>query len=158
MKLYLLRHGIATDIDAWHGNDAERPLTPEGRRFMERAAKGMEDLGVHPDRIITSPLKRAKETAQIVAKRMQPAELVEDVRLAPSFDLKSLAQLLREYGNQETLMLVGHEPDFSRTIGKLIGEARVDLKKGGLARIDLDDASSARGELVWLMPPKSLMR
>ncbi len=126
---------------------------------MEREAKGMEDLNVSPDRIITSPLKRAKETAKIVAERLQlENKLVEDDRLADSFDAGRLAEILRENGDTETLMFVGHEPDFSETIGELIGGASVDLKKGGLARIDLDDASSTHGDLVWLIPPKALMR
>ncbi len=158
MKLYFLRHGIAADADEWSGDDAGRPLTSEGRKCMEREAKGMDDLNVCPDRIITSPLKRAKETAQIVAERLHlENELVEDERLAGSFDGERLAEILREQGSAQSVMLVGHEPDFSGTIGQLIGGASIDLKKGGLARIDLDGASSARGELVWLIPPKALM-
>lgn len=159
MKLYMLRHGIAADRDEFGGSDAERPLTSEGRKCMEREAKGMEELGVRPDRIVTSPLKRAKETAKIVAERLHLEEkLVEDERLADSFDADGLVKILRDYDDAESIMLVGHEPDFSETIGELIGDASVTLKKGGLARIDLDSASSTRGELVWLIPPKALMR
>ncbi len=119
----------------------------------------MEALGIRPDRILTSPFKRAKETAQIVAERLQLEDrLVEDARLAEPFDSHRLAEILRDYANDETLMLVGHEPDFSNVIGDVIGGASIDLKKGGLARIDLDDPSSLHGELVWLLPPKALMR
>jgi phosphohistidine phosphatase len=158
MKLYFLRHGIAANRDEWSGDDASRPLTSEGRKCMEREAKGMEDLNVCPDRIITSPLKRAKETAQIVAERLHLEDkLIEDERLAGSFDAGRLAELLRDHKTDQTLMLVGHEPDFSETIGELIGGASLDLKKGGLARIDLDDASAKHGALVWLIPPKALM-
>ena len=159
MKLYFLRHGIAADRDEFDGSDAERPLTSEGRKCMEREAKGMEDLGVAPDRIITSPLKRAKETAKIVAERLHLEDkLVEDDRLAGDFDAECAADILRENGNAQSLMFVGHEPDFSETIGELVGGASIDLKKGGLARIDLDAESSTRGKLVWLLPPKALMR
>ncbi len=158
MKLYLLRHGMA-DRDEWHGSDAERPLTSEGRKCMEREAKAMEDLGVCPDRIITSPLTRAKETAQIVAERLHLEDkLVEDTRVANSFDVERLAEIVRENDEAQSLMFVGHEPDFSETIGELVGGARVGLKKGGLARIDLSDSSSTRGDLVWLLPPKALTR
>lgn len=159
MKLYLLRHGIAADREAWDGDDAQRPLTSQGRKCMQREAKGMQDLGVVPDRIITSPLTRAKETAQIVAQRLHlEKRLIEDERLADSFDAKRLAGILRDHGKDDSVMLVGHEPDFSETIGELVGGASVDLKKGGLARIDLDSSSSTRGELVWLLPPKALMK
>jgi phosphohistidine phosphatase len=159
MKLYLLRHGIAADRDEWNVSDEERPLTPEGRKNMEREAKGMADLNVCPDRIITSPLKRAKETAEIVAERLDlKSRLVEDERLADSFDAGRLEQILSEHTDADSLMFVGHEPDFSHTIGELVGGASVDLKKGGLARIDVNDARSTRGELVWLLPPKALIR
>ena len=159
MKLYFLRHGIAADREEWTGDDASRPLTSEGRKCMDREAKGMEDLNLCPDRIITSPLKRAKETAQIVAERLHLEDkLVEDQRLADSFDAARLSEILSENDSAASIMLVGHEPDFSETIGEVIGGASIDLKKGGLARIDLHDASATRGELVWLIPPKALMR
>lgn len=158
MKLYLLRHGIAADRETWDGSDEQRPLTSEGRKSMEREAKVMQDLGICPDRIITSPLTRARETAKIVADRLGlEARIVEDGRLA-DFDVKHLPDIVREQGALDALMLVGHEPDFSTAIGELIGDASVALKKGGLARIDIDDVSSMRGELVWLLPPKALMR
>lgn len=157
MKLYFLRHGIAAEREGWSGGDAERPLTAHGRKCMEHEAKAIAHLGLQPDRIVTSPLKRAKETAQIVAARLGlENHLAEDERLAEGFDANALAEMLRTYGDVDCLMLVGHEPNFSRTIGQLIGGARVDLKKGGLARVDLSDATSRDGELVWLLPPKAL--
>jgi len=157
MKLYFLRHGIAADRDEWSGDDAERPLTAQGRKCMEHEAKALAHLGIEPDRIVTSPLRRAKETAEIVAERLGLDDrLAEDQRLAEGFDVNALAEMLRTYGDVDCLLLVGHEPDFSHTIGRLIGGARIDLKKGGLARVDIADAASREGELVWLLPPKVL--
>jgi phosphohistidine phosphatase len=156
MKLYFLRHGVAVESGEWDGDDASRPLTDDGRKAMEREAKAIEELGIDPDRIITSPLTRAKQTAEIVAQRLN-AKIVEDDRLAGDFDEQALSLILRNHSDAKALMLVGHEPDFSRTIGELIGGGRVDLKKGGLARVDLRDTSSLDGELVWLVPPKLLM-
>jgi phosphohistidine phosphatase len=159
MKLYFLRHGAAVEQDEWQGDDATRPLTPDGRKAMEREAKAMKDLDLEPDLIITSPLTRAKETAEIVASALRMQErLVEDRRLAETVDANVIGQLLRSHGDAQVIMLVGHEPDFSRTIGQLAGGANVDLKKGGLARIDLADSTSTSGELVWLIPPKALVR
>ncbi|HKU67300.1 MAG TPA: phosphohistidine phosphatase SixA [Candidatus Baltobacteraceae bacterium] len=158
MKLYFLRHGVAADTDGWKGSDAERPLTDEGRKSMEREAKALANLNLAPDVILTSPLVRAKQTAEIVAGRLHRDDrVIEDVHLAEAFDVNVLGQLLRKHGDAQAVMLVGHEPDFSRTIGELTGGARVDLKKGGLARVDLSDASSTSGELVWLIPPKVLV-
>jgi len=155
MKVYFLRHGMAVDSDEWKGSDAERPLTSEGRKNMEREAKALAQLDLEPDVVITSPLTRAKQTAQIVAERLQN-RVTEDVRLAESFDMNVLTGILRERADLQSILLVGHEPDFSSTIGQLIGGGRIDLKKGGLARVDLPDASSASGELIWLIPPKFL--
>ena len=157
MKLYFLRHGIAAAREEWSGDDAERPLTAQGRKCMEHEAKALAKLGIEPDRIVTSPLKRAKETAQIVAERLGLEDhLAEDQRLAEGFDAGMLTEMLRTYGDVDCLMLVGHEPDFSRTVGQLIGGGRIDLKKGGIARVDLADATAREGELVWLLPPKVL--
>ena len=155
MKLYLLRHGIAVDRDEWKGDDASRPLTDDGRKIMEREAKALAKLDIDPDVILTSPLLRAKQTAQILADRLG-MESVEDERLAESFDSARLAEILKEHDDCKCIVLVGHEPNFSETIGALIGGGRIDLKKGGIARVDLDDPSTAKGELVWLAPPRTI--
>ena len=157
MKVYLLRHGLA-DRDQWNGSDAERPLTSEGRKSMEREAKGMEELGVCPDRIVTSPKKRAKETAQIVAARLDMTdELVEDARLANGFNLERLAAILGTHADAKAVLLVGHEPSMSATLGRAIGAASIELKKAALAGFDIDDPNAPKGTLVCLIPPKVLV-
>lgn len=122
---------------------------------MEREAKTMAQMEIDPDAIITSPLARAKETAAIVGEQLK-MKPVEDGRLAGGFDMSALKQVLREHADEQAIMLVGHEPGFSRIIGELIGGGSVVIKKGGLARVDLDDASLQSGELVWLIPPRAL--
>ena len=154
MKLYWLRHGIAADRESWQGSDADRPLTPEGRKNMQREAKGMQSLDLRLDLIVTSPLRRAKETAQFVADRLK-LKLVEDERLA-DLNREGLAQLLRDHRDAESVLIVGHEPDFSEVVGEVIGSARIDFKKGALARTDID-LTTMHGELLWLIPPKALM-
>jgi phosphohistidine phosphatase len=84
--------------------------------------------------------------------------VVSDPRLEPGFDAEALTDILGEHSESDILMLVGHEPDFSLTVGSLIGGGRVVCKKGGLARVDVVGASSGGGELVWLLPPKDLTR
>ncbi|HLI95798.1 MAG TPA: histidine phosphatase family protein [Candidatus Baltobacteraceae bacterium] len=159
MKLYFLRHGAAVDPETWQGDDASRPLTADGRKSMEREAKAMDDLDLGLTLIVTSPLKRARETAEIVACRLKLEDrLIQDGRLAQNVDGNVVAEILRDHGAAETVMFVGHEPDFSRTIGELSGGANIVLKKGGLARIDLADSTSTSGEMVWLIPPKLLVR
>jgi phosphohistidine phosphatase SixA len=94
-----------------------------------------------------------------VAEALSPApEFRLDDRLAPGFDLKALEAILRELEGTLAVMVVGHEPDFSEVIGDLIGGAQVVVKKGSLARIEMHSLSPPRGTLVWLIPPKLLMR
>jgi len=156
MTLYFLRHGIATDASR-DGDDASRPLTSEGRDRMRREAKTMKALDLDLDAILTSPLRRARETAEIVAGEVK-VQVVEDPRLGPAFNLEQLEAIIQGHRDKDALMLVGHEPTFSATIGRLIGDAALDVKKGSLARVDLTAAQPPRGELVWLIPPKLLAR
>lgn len=158
MKLFFLRHGAAADRETWTGDDFERPLTDDGRKRMAREAKGMAELEIEPDVILTSPLLRAKQTAEIVAERLRCATLFEDARLGPDFDRERLSRILEERAGAGSILLVGHEPNFSETIGQLIGGARLDLKKGGLAYVELSGPGSTGGELVWLLSPKVLFQ
>jgi phosphohistidine phosphatase len=157
MKLYFLRHGDAGDAEKWQGDDALRPLTDEGRRRMTREARNLERLDLGVDRVISSPLVRALQTAEIVATALRRRDrLVEDSRLGPGFGPARLAEILQENGDARDLMLVGHEPSFSTTIGHLTGAA-LDLKKGGVARVDVPDRAQLRGVLDWLLPARVLL-
>lgn len=157
MELFFLRHGLAGDRSEWQGDDAKRPLTDEGKEKMKRTAATLAALDLGLDVIITSPFVRAQQTAEIVARKLN-CSLVEDKRLAPGFNADQLYKLLLDHPDANTVMLVGHEPDFSETISALIGGGRVVCKKGGLALVELPNAHSRQGELVWLVPPKVLAR
>ncbi|GAB4495325.1 MAG: phosphohistidine phosphatase SixA [Anaerolineales bacterium] len=156
MRLYFLRHGIAEDREKWQGDDTDRPLTEKGRKRLERTAKNIAPLDLELDAIITSPLLRARETAEIMAKILKLKDaLREDARLAPGFNLAALKNLLAEHAECKAILLVGHEPDFSQTIHALT-HGVVVMKKGALARVDLDDVNTLEGHLAWLIPPKVL--
>lgn len=158
MKLYFLRHGEAGDPTQWEGNDAERPLTDDGRRRMALEARTMRRLELGVDLVITSPLLRARQTAEIVAVELKRKDrLVTDARLGPDLEPDRLAEILRDNQDVRDLMLVGHEPSMSSTIGRLIGGGRVELKKGGLARTDVPNPAELSGELEWLLPPRALL-
>lgn len=157
MILYFLRHGLAGDRAEWDGDDRLRPLTKKGEKNVALSAEMMDAIIRDLDEMITSPLVRARQTAEIVADEfgMQEA-MVEDERLAPGFNLEKLAEIVKDYPNAEALMLVGHEPDFSETISKLIGGGNILCRKGGLARVDLINSDPLEGQLVWLLQPKVL--
>jgi phosphohistidine phosphatase len=159
MKLYFLRHGDAGDPATWGGDDAERPLTDDGRKQIAAGARTMRRLELDVDRIVTSPLVRARETAEIVALELKRKDrLVVDERLGSSFGPERLAEILCENHGVHELMLVGHEPSFSATIGQVIGSGRVKLKKGGLARVDIADPTHLSGTLEWLLTARLLAR
>jgi phosphohistidine phosphatase len=149
MELYFLRHGEA-DWPDWHKSDDERPLTKRGKKEMHEVGAFLTRLKIRPELILTSPLPRASQTAEIAAEHLQ-VRCKEDQRLAPGFGLAELEELIRK-NSVESLMLVGHEPDFTKTISALTS-ASLKLSKAGVALVDID-LSSRKGRLIWLFPPK----
>ena len=146
MHCYFLRHGIAEEPAEWTGSDFDRPLTRAGRVRMEREAKAVAELQLDLELIVTSPLLRLD---------MADA-LVEDERLAEGFDAERLGAILRGHGEVKSILLVGHEPAMSATIGKIVGSASVEMKKGALAGVELSGPAASTGMLVCLIPPKLL--
>ena len=155
MELYFLRHGIAADVGPDGSGDAGRPLTKEGAVKLQSAARGMRRLGLRLDALLSSPLVRAHQTATIVGREIG-LELQLADELAPGCDLAQLVALLGEHRAAERVMLVGHEPDFSQLIGELTGGSRVQMKKAGLGRVDIDLLEAGAGTLIWLLPPRVL--
>src|SRR5439155_10998029 len=149
MYLYFLRHGEA-DWPNWNKPDDDRPLTERGKKEMKKVAAFLARLDLSLDQIVTSPLPRAAQTAKAVAKCFE-LDLQEDKLLEPGFGSSELKQLLKKC-SADSLMVVGHEPDFTKTISALTG-ASLKLSKAGLALVDLDPATM-RGRLLWLFPPK----
>ena len=149
MTVYFLRHGEA-DWPGWDKPDDERPLTKRGKKEMRRVARFLCELEIAPSLILSSPLPRAWQTAEIVAEYLD-VPLREESALGKDFNAAKFATILRRNPVAE-LMIVGHEPDFSAVIQALTG-GDVKLAKAGIARVDLDDGGTA-GRLIWLVPPK----
>jgi phosphohistidine phosphatase len=156
MKLFFLRHGIAEDA---HGGmrDADRALTEEGRRQLAQIAEALLRLDVRPGVIVTSPLVRARETAEIVAPALgAPVEIADE--LQPGCILDDLQRVVSRF-DADRIMVVGHEPDFSSMAARLINadERGLELKKAGLIRVDVDGSPRpGRGRLTALLTPKML--
>lgn len=149
MKLYLLRHGKA-DWPEWEKPDDERPLTKKGRREVRRVAKMLCKLKASPRIILTSPLPRAQQTAEIAAKHLC-VRVHEERALGKGFSAAKLREMLKR-NKVDELMIVGHEPDFSAVIRAVTG-GDVELAKAGVARVDVDEQGEG-GRLNWLLPPK----
>jgi phosphohistidine phosphatase len=149
MKLCFLRHGEA-DWPNWNKPDDERPLTERGRKEVKRVAKFLERLRFSADVILTSPLPRASQTAEIVAQRLG-IELKTDSALAHGFKVERLRRLLAK-ADANCIMVVGHEPEFSGVIKELTG-GEVKLSKAGTALLEVNRGYTS-GKLLWLFPPK----
>jgi phosphohistidine phosphatase len=149
MQLYFLRHGEA-DWPGWTKPDDERPLTDFGKKEVRQVAKFLNRLKVKPDLVVTSPLPRALQTAEVAAEQLK-TKLRQDEALEPGFGISELRTVLKRH-RSKVLMLVGHEPDFSSVISALTG-ASLKLSKAGVALVDIDPEAQ-EGRLLWLFPPK----
>ena len=154
LRLYFLRHGKAWSRADWREDDDLRPLTDAGEALMRAEGRAMKAMGLAPDVIVTSPLARARRSAEIVAAELGMSDrLLEDRRLASGFDATRLSEIVAREAPVASLMVVGHEPDFSFTVAELTGGGRVDFKKGGLARVDVSGPQLDDGILAWLLTP-----
>lgn len=157
--IYFLRHGLADRSEFTGKDDTLRPLTERGRRRMQATAAALARMGWEPGLILTSPLARARQTAAIVAECLDLQDRVKVAEeLGCGFDSRDLASLLATYRDEDGIVLVGHEPDFSLVIANLTGGSDIVMKKGGLARVDLHAEDPPAGRLAWLLPPRFLTR
>lgn len=157
MRIYFLRHGEAVEPDQWAGPEESRPLSEAGREALQREAYALSSVGLQPGAVLTSPLVRARQTAEVLTLVLGLQDrLREEPLLAPGFGAGELARLVTTHSTTQDLVLVGHEPDFSQTVGLLLGRARVKLRKGGVACVELDPVEPARGVLLWLATPELL--
>lgn len=156
VELYLLRHADAGDPLAWPGRDAERPLTNRGKRQAERLAGLLLAAGSRPDLLVSSPYRRATQTARRVAAALG-LEVIVDDRLAGRLDLPTLDGLIDDLGSPRRPVLVGHDPDFSTLVALLCASEGIPVPKGTLVRIDASrPLRPGAGLLRWLIPPDAL--
>jgi phosphohistidine phosphatase len=158
LELLLIRHGIAADRGAWSGRDEDRPLTPDGIRRFRQAALGLARVGQPPDAVFTSPVRRARETAEIAASAWGLGQPTDAPALAWG-DLGEIDELLATQSRSGVYALVGHEPHLSELLAHLVGSKRAErlaFKKGGAARLALPGRPTDGGRLLWLLPPRVL--
>ena len=166
-ELYILRHGIAVEHGAPGTPDDERPLTPRGRRRMRQIARGLRRLELGLDRIVTSPLPRARSTAEIAAEELGAEDLLEEAEvLRAGSDAPAIRDWLRTR-TEARLMIVGHNPALSDLIALLVlgdgnrswpGPRLCELKKGGLAALCSSGDASDRFDIAWVATPRLIRR
>ncbi len=162
MQLYILRHGIAVDRTTT-ANDSARPLTVEGRREMRENAKGMLALRLTFDTILSSPYKRARETAAVVADilKIKTRNILLTENLVPEASFESLLKEIKtNLPKSDSILLVGHEPHLSGLISfLLIGRPSIaiNFKKSGLCCLSIEKLSGPGcASLNWLLAPSQL--
>ena len=159
--LYLLRHGIAEEHRPGLA-DADRALTADGVRKTELAAAGMKRLGLSPDRILTSPLRRARETAEIVAAELCPElEIQIFAPLGTGATPEDLLSRLRQPSGPSGVFLVGHQPQLGMLASYLLtgteGLVPLPFKKAGMAAVSVASLPPRSvGMLDWFLTPRQL--
>jgi phosphohistidine phosphatase len=159
-----MRHAIAVAGDEpGVETDGERPLSARGIKRMRKAARGLKRLEITFDALLTSPLLRARQTADIVAQAIGLNDRVEEISgLAPESSVDNLIFGLARFRGREHVLLVGHEPLLSQMMtflltGKKNESSNIPLKKGALCRIEVDGLPPDKpGTLHWLLAPKQL--
>lgn len=164
MELFIIRHAIAEPIGKEnHFSDEKRVLTAEGRNRMREAVKGLIKLGVELDLIMTSPLPRALETAEIIASAagLSKKEIKQTGNLAPGFSAEDLFAEIKGQTGAEAVALVGHQPDLGALISRIIqidgGAFSIQLKKGAVCCLNVTETvPSLRGVMMWMLAPRQL--
>jgi len=163
-ELYIMRHGIAVMRGVTSMiDDAKRTLTPEGKEKMREIASGLVSAGLEADWIVSSPLVRAAETAEIVGEAQSskpPLDLCDALR--PGGDPEALITFLAKRSNRRHVLVVGHEPDLGELAARLIGAGRnanMPFKKGGCCLITFSEfPPKSPGRLVWWLPPRVMKK
>jgi len=155
VNIYILRHGAA-EPRGKTTPDAERRLTKEGRREVKAVVQKARAAGAAPALILTSPLVRAVETAQIAQEALQAGQVTETNALLPDSPPQSVWREIRSHAGAGSILLVGHEPQLSRIAAFLLeAPLAIDLKKGALLRLTVQDHHGPpRGVLKWLLTPR----
>jgi phosphohistidine phosphatase len=153
MILYFLRHGRAEHHS--DGPDAQRELTKRGRQELEGAGTLWRRLKLRPEVIITSPLVRAVQTAEIAQAALEVKDAPKtDDRLSPGADWAAIAQAMADHHQAARVMFVGHNPDFESAVDLLSGGAAVRLRPGSVACLEFPGVPEpGQGEIAWLLDP-----
>jgi len=158
MHLLIVRHAIAVPHGTPEVPEDERPLTPRGEKRFRAAAQGLARICDRPDVLLSSPLVRARQTADIAAEAWGDVEVREENALAGG-SFEQIAAVVNKHADQKLVALFGHEPDVSTVVARLLGTSaseRLTFKKGGAALLDVPGKMTDGGALIWYLPPRVL--
>jgi phosphohistidine phosphatase len=158
MRLLIIRHAIAVPHGTPDVPEEERPLTPRGERRFRATARGLARICRRPDVLLTSPLVRARQTADIAAEAWGKIEPREEEALAGG-TFEAIAAAVEKHSDKGVVAIFGHEPDVSTVLARLLGSKageRFTFRKGGAALVDVPGRLAEGGALVWFVPPRVL--
>jgi phosphohistidine phosphatase len=163
MKLILMRHALAEERSERYPDDAARPLTKDGEKKHRLVSEGLRRMGVAFDELASSPLVRARQTAEITARAYEwQEEITETDVLGRGFSVPAATRFLEGFDPGSTLLCVGHEPDLSTLSARLLhssGEVEIDFKKSGVMGLDLPDGPHlGSAVLLFFLKPGHLAR
>jgi len=156
MEIYILRHGIAEDAGPG-GSDKDRALTQAGREKLSRVLERARAAGAAPSLILSSPYRRAVETARIAGQTLGCRKTVETAALTPDGTPEEVWDEICAHSGEKALLLSGHQPLLGITVAFLLGTSalQVDLKKAALVAIDQESFSGEpHGVLMWMLTPR----
>jgi len=162
-ELYIMRHGIAVVRGSHFEDDSKRPLTPAGKKKIKEISNGLKRLEVVVDWVVSSPLVRAVETAEIVAECLAPNVPIDFCdALRPGGSAEALVTFLARQPNRKRVLVTGHEPDLSLLAARLIGAGRhanLAFKKGGCCLVEFDQMPpKSPAQLIWWATPRVLRK
>lgn len=162
LELYIIRHGLAGKSLEDEAMDEERPLKKKGKEKMKGIAKGLKELKISFDTVLTSPLLRAKESADILNEYCgESKEATVTDLLKPDSSYNDLIKLLNEYKDHKTVAIVGHEPFLSGFASYCLSKSKnplMNLKKGGVLMLEIDQViKPGKCTLSLLMEPKHII-
>ena len=162
MELLIVRHAIAFERDRqrWR-DDGERPLSPAGKRRARKAAAGLKELSQAPDRVLTSPLIRARQTAQILTECAGWPQAEEVPGLAPGQDSSLMLLTLLAKAPSKRVAVVGHQPDLGALLAACLlaerGSIAIEMKKSAVACLSFAGTPRAGSAVLkWLATPRML--
>ena len=158
MRLLIIRHAIAVPHGTPDVPEDERPLTKRGQRRFSVAAQGLARICRRPDALLTSPLPRARQTAEIAAAAWGGIK-PKDVEALAGGGFEQIAAAVDAHGGKGLVAIVGHEPDLSGLLARLLASSaaeRLTFKKGGAALVEVPKRLADGGALLWYLPPRVL--
>ncbi|MCY2967925.1 MAG: phosphohistidine phosphatase SixA [Planctomycetota bacterium] len=155
MQIWLIRHAVAEEPGDFGGPDFERPLTEKGKKRFRAFADWLAASTGGPAKIVSSPLVRAMETAELLGKAydIKKRDILEESAVGPGVTAQALLECAQAQG-VERLAIVGHQPDLAINTSALLGGGQVVFDKGCVAAIELPRLAVGSGRLLWFVGPK----